>query len=146
MVTDALASPNAIPVRTSSTGITNGHSSPTKPVLKPVPEGTWMSSSNKLHTTGSLTHIRHKSEPSPPKRTSSKRASRHMGLSNGNEATWSRDKEKIIMGPYDYMAEHPGKDYRKDLISAFNVWLKLPEESLAIITKVTGMLHTASLL
>ena len=44
------------------------------------------------------------------------------------------------------MFDHPGKDVRKQLIAAFNVWLKVPEESLTIITKVVGMLHTASLL
>ena len=67
-----------------------------------------------------------------------------MGLYN--EVPWSSEKEKIILGPYDYMSDRPGKDIRRQLITAFNVWLKVPEESLAIITKVTGMLHTASLL
>lgn len=50
------------------------------------------------------------------------------------------------MGPYDYMFDHPGKDIRKQLIAGFNAWLKVPEESLAIVTRVVGMLHTASLL
>lgn len=44
------------------------------------------------------------------------------------------------------MDGHPGKDIRAQLIAAFNVWLNVPQESLAIITKVVGMLHTASLL
>ena len=44
------------------------------------------------------------------------------------------------------MVNHPGKDIRKQLISAFNAWLRVPETSLKIITKVVGMLHTASLL
>ena len=59
---------------------------------------------------------------------------------------WSPSKEKILMGPYDYMYDHPGKDIRKQLITAFNAWLKVPSESLQVITKVVGMLHTASLL
>jgi len=67
-----------------------------------------------------------------------------MGLSNGS--TWSSEKEKIILGPYDYMADRPGKDIRTQLIAAFNSWLKIPDESLTVITKITGMLHTASLL
>lgn len=50
------------------------------------------------------------------------------------------------MGPYDYMFDHPGKDIRKQLIAAFNAWLQVPGDSLAIITRVVGMLHTASLL
>lgn len=61
-------------------------------------------------------------------------------------ATWSQEKEKILFGPFDYMLGHPGKDIRGQLIEAFNSWLQVPEESLAIISKVVGMLHTASLL
>ena len=53
---------------------------------------------------------------------------------------------QILLGPYDYLFGHPGKDIRSQLIAAFNAWLKVPSESLAIITRVVGMLHTASLL
>ena len=59
---------------------------------------------------------------------------------------WSAEKERIVLGPFDYLHDHPGKDFRKQLIAAFNAWLKIPEESLVIITRVVGMLHTASLL
>jgi len=59
---------------------------------------------------------------------------------------WPADKEKIIMEPFDYIYSKPGKDMRSHLISAVNVWLKVPEEPLNIITRVIGMLHTASLL
>jgi geranylgeranyl diphosphate synthase type 3 len=62
------------------------------------------------------------------------------------DGKWSQEYEKILMGPYDYMQQHPGKDIRRQLITAFNVWLQVPPESLSIITKVVGMLHTASLL
>jgi geranylgeranyl diphosphate synthase type 3 len=61
-------------------------------------------------------------------------------------STWSSDKEKIVMGPYEYLFAHPGKDIRSQLIGAFNDWLQVPPASLEIITKVIGMLHTASLL
>ncbi|KAI9848656.1 MAG: geranylgeranyl pyrophosphate synthetase [Thelocarpon superellum] len=79
-------------------------------------------------------------------------------------STWSSEKEKvcsnatycltwpqphtvqILFGPFDYLFAHPGKDIRSQLITAFNKWLKVPRESLDIITKVVGMLHTASLL
>lgn len=50
------------------------------------------------------------------------------------------------MGPYEYMHQHPGKDVRTQLIQAFNSWLQVPPASLAIISKVVTMLHTASLL
>lgn len=62
------------------------------------------------------------------------------------ENLWSQEKDHILMGPYDYMAQQPGKDIRKQMITAFNAWLKVPEASLAIITRVVTMLHTASLL
>ncbi|GAB7365561.1 hypothetical protein MBLNU230_g6633t1 [Neophaeotheca triangularis] len=60
--------------------------------------------------------------------------------------TWSDSKEKILFGPYDYLYGHPGKDIRQQMISAFNQWLQVPTDSLTIITKVIGMLHTSSLL
>ncbi|RMD43191.1 hypothetical protein DV735_g1909, partial [Chaetothyriales sp. CBS 134920] len=59
---------------------------------------------------------------------------------------WSAHKEKIILGPYDYLEGHPGKDIRSALIRAFDDFLKVPATSLAVITKVVGMLHTSSLL
>lgn len=65
---------------------------------------------------------------------------------DGTPATWSDHKEKILRGPYDYLVQQPGKDIRRQFIEAFNLWLKVPEDSLQVITKVVVMLHTASLL
>ena len=67
-------------------------------------------------------------------------------LIHGDGFSWSPEKENIVKGPYDYLEAHPGKDVRSQLINAFNLWLQVPEPSLAIINKVIGMLHTASLL
>lgn len=64
----------------------------------------------------------------------------------GNGATWTQEKERILLGPYDYLYGHPGKDIRSQCIAAFNLWLKVPPERLETITGVVGMLHTASLL
>lgn len=50
------------------------------------------------------------------------------------------------MDPFDYLMAHPGKDIRSTLINAFNIWLKVPDESLDIIKDAVAMLHTASLL
>lgn len=50
------------------------------------------------------------------------------------------------MEPYNYLASHPGKEVRAQLISAFNQWLQVPPETLAVICRVVQMLHTASLL
>lgn len=64
----------------------------------------------------------------------------------GNGVTWTSEKERILLGPYDYLYGHPGKDIRSQCIAAFNLWLKVPPERLEVITRVVGMLHTASLL
>ena len=136
MASDSFQSPNAIPPRTSSTGLNNGFFSPTKPVLRPVSESDWISPNKKLHTT---TNHHPPIGQDPPK-------SMNVGTRTGDGTTWTEDKEKILLGPYDYMFNQPGKDIRTQLIAAFNAWLKVPAESLAIITKVVGMLHTASLL
>ncbi|KAI0861471.1 isoprenoid synthase domain-containing protein [Xylaria cubensis] len=67
-------------------------------------------------------------------------------MESGNGWTWTAQKEKIILSPYDYIASEPGKEFRTLLLNAFNVWLEVPQEDLAIITKVVRMLHTSSLL
>lgn len=156
---DNPASPNAIPQRTSSTGL-NGfyHHQQVKPVLRPLPEERWMSPTNKITTPKDEIPVREK-EPlkenvnstgpisAPPPRRHSKvpKPSPTEPLGDQN-AGWSAEKERIILGPFDYMFAHPGKDIRSQLISAFNAVLHVPTDSLDIIKKVTGMLHTASLL
>lgn len=59
---------------------------------------------------------------------------------------WTSQKEKVLLGPFDYLYAIPGKDFRTTMVNAFNAWLEVPRESLDIITKVVGMLHTSSLL
>jgi geranylgeranyl diphosphate synthase type 3 len=74
--------------------------------------------------------------------------SKNLGedLIYGNGAAWTEEKERILLGPYDYLWGHPGKDIRSQCIAAFNLWLKVPPERLEVITRAVGMLHTASLL
>ena len=134
--------PTAIPPRRSSTYHTRGSSSSasdaitTKPSLRAVPEGD--------------SPIGHKPQPhtlftSTDKMTLSLNGGVDTAI-HANGTTWSQEKEKIVMGPYDYMEDVPGKDIRKQFIAAFNAWLQVPQESLEIITRVVTMLHTASLL
>ena len=40
----------------------------------------------------------------------------------------------------------PGKSFRTQVLTAFNVWLRIDERSFNIIDRVVGMLHNASLL
>lgn len=140
MVSESLRSPNAIPPRTSSTGQNGLNHAPSKPVLKPVPEGDWISQ-RKRSSTGptSSNALSSNSAPDPSKYQKN-------DLAFHGRSTWSQDKEKILFGPYDYLFAHPGKDIRTQLIAAFNEWLDVPAPSLEVITKVVGMLHTASLL
>ncbi|OQD78481.1 hypothetical protein PENDEC_c001G01546 [Penicillium decumbens] len=115
--------PNPVPPRTSSANAANGPSSPpSRRHRKSVVDGDL------------ATKHKHKRNKSSVDGTKYK------------DGTWSSENEKILMGPYDYMHQHPGKDVRRQLIEAFNSWLQVPPESLAIISKVVTMLHTASLL
>ncbi|KHN96658.1 geranylgeranyl diphosphate synthase [Metarhizium album ARSEF 1941] len=60
--------------------------------------------------------------------------------------SWTDDKEKVVRAPFDYVASHPGKDFRFQLINSFNTILQVPPHRLEIITKAVGMLHESSLL
>nr|UPW35118.1 terpene cyclase 1 [Didymella macrostoma] len=159
--THPFASPNAIPPRTSSTGqVTN--------VLRPLSEIDWMSQSKKSKTSHASTeplngtqpqsHSQSQSQSEPmnleevstnyPTPLSPPSDSKNLGedLIYGNGAAWTEEKERILVGPYDYLWGHPGKDIRSQCIAAFNLWLQVPPERLEVITRVVGMLHTASLL
>ncbi|CAG5181336.1 uncharacterized protein ALTATR162_LOCUS9711 [Alternaria atra] len=192
------ASPNAIPPRTSSTGMLNlnANTAAKQPsrssVLRPLSEIDWLGQSKKSKTSHSadplnapfqqqsLQHprpptlasqlnspprIEHTDMDSPMNNTQAganfevstnypmplSPPSEHVKdigeeLIYGNGVAWTEAKERILLGPYDYLYGHPGKDIRSQCIAAFNLWLKVPSERLEIITKVVGMLHTASLL
>lgn len=177
--THPFASPNAIPPRTSSTGILNGNSlsSQRSSVLRPLSEVDWIGSSKKSKTSHSaeplnahLLHARHTSDttgarisnmatqgsnaglevstdyPTPLSPPTSQAKNIGEDLIYGNGVAWTEEKERILMGPYDYLYGHPGKDIRSQCIAAFNLWLNVPPERLETITRVVGMLHTASLL
>ncbi|KAG0325159.1 geranylgeranyl pyrophosphate synthetase [Dissophora globulifera] len=53
-------------------------------------------------------------------------------------------EEPALLEPYT--SSRPEKELRTELIESFNIWLQVPAEELAIITKVIKMLHTAILL
>ncbi|KAI4937472.1 uncharacterized protein J4E92_002203 [Alternaria infectoria] len=191
------ASPNAIPPRTSSTGILNLNASIAKQpsrtsVLRPLSEIDWLGQSKKSKTShpadpsnapaqnvcmqqprpqtmaaqlNSPPRTEHTDMDSPMDNTQAganleastnyptplsppAEHAKEIGeeLIYGNGVAWTEGKERILLGPYDYLYGHPGKDIRSQCIAAFNLWLKVPPERLEIITKVVGMLHTASLL
>lgn len=55
-------------------------------------------------------------------------------------------QEKILMEPYSYILQVPGKQVREKLIHGFNFWLKISDEKLHVIADVVKMLHNSSLL
>ncbi|KAL7753309.1 geranylgeranyl pyrophosphate synthetase [Sorochytrium milnesiophthora] len=56
------------------------------------------------------------------------------------------ENDEILLAPYLYLLQNPGKGIRSAIFNAFNVWLKVPEEKLKIINNVVEMLHGGSLL
>ncbi|KAL2795082.1 isoprenoid synthase domain-containing protein [Aspergillus keveii] len=124
--------PAAIPPRTSSNRMSDTYSRD-KATLMSIYENDGMGKQEKLQTNTNM----------------SRRHTRNQSSLDGTkykDGKWSQENEKIVIGPYDYMLQHPGKDLRRQMIHAFDAWLKVPTDSLAIITKVVAMLHTASLL
>ncbi|CAE6479356.1 unnamed protein product [Rhizoctonia solani] len=59
---------------------------------------------------------------------------------------WRPDSETVLLEPFTYLTSNPGKDMRSHLIEAFNVWLQVEPQQLAIVGKVVSMLHNASLM
>ncbi|KAL8883205.1 MAG: hypothetical protein Q9192_007360, partial [Flavoplaca navasiana] len=61
-------------------------------------------------------------------------------------SAWMDKNERIITRPFEYLMAKPGKSFRRQLLSALNVWTDVDELSLGIINRVVEMLHNASLL
>ncbi|KAK9421475.1 putative Geranylgeranyl pyrophosphate synthase [Seiridium unicorne] len=146
-------SPNAIPPRTSSTGYAVPHP-PSKSALRPLPESNWLGQSrHHRHTSstasasaGRIVPITTATIMSPGGSAPDPSRYATEDLNFIAKKSWTDQKEQIIWGPYDYVTSQPGKDFRSQLIGAFNSWLEVPQDSLDVITKVVGMLHNASLL
>lgn len=52
----------------------------------------------------------------------------------------------MLLEPYHYLSRQPGKEFRTKMIEAFDKWLQVPSDRLAVIKNVVQMLHDASLL
>ncbi|KAH6891346.1 isoprenoid synthase domain-containing protein [Thelonectria olida] len=141
-----LQSPTHIPPRTSSSGA--ALTTPTKSAMRSVSEGDWISPKQRSPKAVKSTSlglsfgpgIHGSNTPPDPNRYA------HDDLNFTAQRSWTDEKEKVVRGPFDYVISHPGKDFRAQLIGAFNTWLNVPKESLDVITHVVGMLHESSLL
>ncbi|KAJ3010264.1 geranylgeranyl pyrophosphate synthetase [Thoreauomyces humboldtii] len=54
--------------------------------------------------------------------------------------------DSVLLEPFLYLTENPGKEIRTKLLEAFSLWLKVPAAKLKTIREAVEMLHTASLL
>ncbi|KAM4057609.1 polyprenyl synthetase domain-containing protein [Hirsutella rhossiliensis] len=161
-----LASPNAIPPRTSSSGLharaahqssVISHQSTSPPsVLRPVSEGDWLSQKKKQTSSWlspaldspamAVAQQQEASRPDAPQAAPDVDKYAHEDLHFAPERSWTEGKEKVVRAPFDYAISHPGKDFRSQVIAAFDAWLQVPPSSLQVITKVIAILHESSLL
>jgi geranylgeranyl diphosphate synthase type 3 len=54
--------------------------------------------------------------------------------------------KQAVLEPFTFITSNPGKEIRGAMIEAFNEWLTVPEDKLAVIARVVNMLHNASLM
>ncbi|KAF8542403.1 geranylgeranyl pyrophosphate synthase [Trichophaea hybrida] len=59
---------------------------------------------------------------------------------------WTKEEDNVITAPYGHLTHSPGKDIRRVILSAFNVWFGVSSERFEIINTVVAILHNASLL
>ena len=59
---------------------------------------------------------------------------------------WSTQDEAALLKPYTHIAAIPGKKFRNKLITLFNTYYHLPDESIAILLQIIEILHNSSLL
>lgn len=145
-----IESPNGIPPPVIAAGIPILHQ-PLPAAVERLLKDRWMSDSgDNFNSPAKLEHRSDSVGPFDVVRHHDRRPSelKELGihLLDEKQAPWSEKWQMIIMGPYEYIESIPGKDVRGQLIAGFNAWLRVPDESLKIITKVIAMLHTASLL
>jgi len=71
-------------------------------------------------------------------------------ITTGNGVPYSKtnamDQEKKLLEPLAYLLQVPGKNIRKKLLHAFNLWMKVDDAKVHEIGEIVQMLHNASLL
>ncbi|XP_076384890.1 geranylgeranyl pyrophosphate synthase quemao isoform X3 [Megalopta genalis] len=61
-------------------------------------------------------------------------------------AAGDKEEDEILLEPFSYILQVPGKQVRAKLAQAFNYWLKIPQDKLQAVGDIIQMLHTSSLL
>ncbi|XP_016924805.1 terpene synthase isoform X2 [Drosophila suzukii] len=67
-------------------------------------------------------------------------------LQKTKDKSTQKEQDEILLQPFTYIQQIPGKQFRSELALAFNHWLLIPEEKLAQIGDIVQMLHNSSLL
>ncbi|CAK9803775.1 Terpene synthase [Anthophora plagiata] len=60
--------------------------------------------------------------------------------------TGDKEEDEILLEPFSYILQVPGKQIRAKLAHAFNYWLKIPQDKLRAVGDIIQLLHTSSLL
>ncbi|KAF3425602.1 hypothetical protein E2986_05989 [Frieseomelitta varia] len=60
--------------------------------------------------------------------------------------TGDKEEDEMLLEPFSYILQVPGKQIRTKLTHAFNYWLKVPEDKLHAVGNIIQLLHTSSLL
>lgn len=67
-------------------------------------------------------------------------------LEKSKDKSSQQDQDEILLQPFVYIQQIPGKQIRSKLALAFNHWLEIPLEKLNLIGEIVQMLHNSSLL
>lgn len=67
-------------------------------------------------------------------------------LQKTKDKSTQEEQDEILLQPFTYIQQIPGKQFRSELALAFNHWLLIPAEKLAQIGDIVQMLHNSSLL
>ncbi|XP_076686117.1 geranylgeranyl pyrophosphate synthase quemao isoform X2 [Andrena cerasifolii] len=60
--------------------------------------------------------------------------------------TGDKEEDEILLEPFSYILQVPGKQIRAKLAHAFNYWLNIPHDKLRAVGDIIQILHTSSLL
>lgn len=67
-------------------------------------------------------------------------------LKECSDKSKQKEQDEILLQPFVYIQQIPGKNVRTKLALAFNYWLNIPQEKLQSIGEIVQMLHNSSLL
>jgi len=69
-----------------------------------------------------------------------------VGMEGVFSDSGDRKQDQVLLQPFTYVLQVPGKMIRGKLAQAFNHWMRIPEDKLMAISEIIHMLHNASLL